>query len=253
MKRIIIFLNLIICVTLLNAQDIIITKDSKRIEAKITEINTTTIKYKKWNYQDGPDIYENKNNIAVIMWGNGEVEVFNNEEKQDTIRDSINTKQKITKQKVVTKKNTVIAKTDNNYIVSNNSLSLVKLEDGDYMCDGKSIASENIREFYANNCYDAYLMYKKARNTSIAGYTLLTCGSTLALCGSLTMIGDLGAGLGLMITGLVFDIACIPTLCVAIKQNNKAMDIYNQRCTKKELATINFGTTTNGIGFSINF
>ena len=67
------------------------------------------------------------------------------------------------------------------------------------------------------------------------------------------MIGDLGAGLGLMITGLVFDIACIPTLCVAIKQNNKAMDIYNQRCTKKELATINFGTTTNGIGFSINF
>ena len=104
MKRIIIFLNLIIYVTLLNAQDIIITKDSKRIEAKITEINTTTIKYKKWNYQDGPDIYENKNNIAVIMWGNGEVEVFNNEEKQDTITDSINTKQKITKQKVVTKK-----------------------------------------------------------------------------------------------------------------------------------------------------
>ena len=38
------------------------------------------------------------------MWGNGEVEVFNNEEKQDTITDSINTKQKITKQKVVTKK-----------------------------------------------------------------------------------------------------------------------------------------------------
>ena len=127
------------------------------------------------------------------------------------------------------------------------------MENGDYMCDGKLITHENIREFYANNCYDAYLMYKKAYNTSVAGYTLLCAGSVCALAGSLTMIGDLASGLALLVTGLCADIACIPTILVAYKQQNKAIDIYNKNCSKKEIVTLNLGSTTNGFGLSINF
>ena len=80
MKKIITLLVFVVCITMLYAQDIIITKDSKRIEAKIIEVTPTTVKYKKWSYQDGPDILEAKSNIAAIMWGNGEVEAFSVEE-----------------------------------------------------------------------------------------------------------------------------------------------------------------------------
>ena len=269
MKKIITLLVFIVCVAMLSAQDIIITKDSKRIEAKIIEVTPTTVKYKKWSYQDGPDILEAKSNIAAIMWGNGEVEAFSVEEvvekpkveeKQEVVVEEELKKEKgenvaTTKEvKVTTDKNTVIAKTENNnYVVGTGGVSLVRLEDGDYMCDGKLITQENIREFYANNCYDAYSMYKKAYNTGVAGYTLLCAGSVFALAGSLTMIGDLSSGLALLITGLCADIACIPTILVAYKQRNKAIDIYNGQCSKKEVATLNLGTTSNGVGLTINF
>ena len=85
MKKAFTLLSLIFCVSILMAQDIIITKDSKRIEAKIIEVTPTTVKYKKWSYQDGPDIYEAKSNIAAIMWGNGEVEAFNVEVAKGTV------------------------------------------------------------------------------------------------------------------------------------------------------------------------
>ena len=272
MKKIITLLVFVVCTTMLYAQDIIITKDSKRIEAKIIEVTPTTVKYKKWSYQDGPDILEAKSNIAAIMWGNGEVEAFSveevvattkEEEKQEVVvkeestmekEDSVAIVKEVEKEKMVANKNTVIVKTENNnYVVGTGGLSLVRLENGDYMCDGKLIAHENIREFYANNCYDAYLMYKKAYNTSVAGYTLLCAGSVCALAGSLTMIGDLASGLALLVTGLCADIACIPTILVAYKQQNKAIDIYNKNCSKKEIATLNLGSTTNGFGLTINF
>ena len=247
MKKTFTLLSLLFCVTLLTAQDIIITKDSKRIEAKIIEVTPTTVKYKKWTYQDGPDIYEAKNNIAAIMWGNGEVEAFNEETK-------VVEEKPVTTQKKETE-NVVIAKTENNnYVVGTGNLSLVRLENGDYMCDDRLIAKENIKEFYANNCYDAYLMYKKSSNTGTAAWVLLGSGLGLTLGGSLACIGDLDVGLSLLITGLVADIACIPFACVSLKQNNKAMDIYNQQCNKKkEIATLNFGTTQNGIGFVLTF
>lgn len=252
MKKTFTLLSLIFCVSILMAQDIIITKDSKRIEAKIIEVTPTTVKYKKWSYQDGPDIYEAKSNIAVIMWGNGEVEAFNEETKVVEEKPAVE-KKEVTIQKKETE-NVVIAKTENsNYVIGTGNLSLVRLEDGDYMCDGRLIAKENIKEFYANNCYDAYLMYKKSSNTGTAAWVLLGTGTGLILGGSLTCIGDLGTGLGLLITGLVADIVCIPFACVSMKQNNKAMDIYNGKCSKKEVAKLNFGATTNGIGFILTF
>lgn len=253
MKKLFTLFLCIICATMMYAQDIIITKDSKRIEAKIIEVTTTTVKYKKWSYQDGPDIHEAKSNIVAIMWSNGEVETLNLETEKKEVA-TVDTIKKEIPKVVEKKQNTVIAKTEsNNYVVGTGSLSLVRLEDGDYMCDGKIIAKENIKEFYANNCYDAYLMYKKANTTSAVAWTLLGAGLGCTLGGSLACIGDIGTGLSFLITGLIADIACIPFACVSVKQNNKAMDIYNQRCSKKEVATINFGTTTNGIGFTLTF
>ena len=106
MKKAFTLLSLIFCVSILMAQDIIITKDSKRIEAKIIEVTPTTVKYKKWNYQDGPDIYEAKSNIAAIMWGNGEVEAFNEETKVVEEKPAVE-KKEVTIQKKETLKNTI--------------------------------------------------------------------------------------------------------------------------------------------------
>ena len=60
----------------LSAQDIIVTKDSRRIEAKVTEVNIDDVKYKVFTHQDGPTYTLLKSDIVSILYQNGNVETF---------------------------------------------------------------------------------------------------------------------------------------------------------------------------------
>lgn len=64
------------------SQDQLFKKDNSKIEAKILEINQTEIKYKLFNYQDGPTIIISKSDVAMIIYKNGTHEVFNNKPEQ---------------------------------------------------------------------------------------------------------------------------------------------------------------------------
>jgi len=58
------------------AQDIILTKDSRKIEAKVTEVNIENVKYKIFNHQDGPLYTIPKSDIVTITYQNGLVDTF---------------------------------------------------------------------------------------------------------------------------------------------------------------------------------
>ena len=59
--------------------DIIITKDSRTIEAKVTEIDINEIRYKNYNNLDGATYSLAKGEIVSITYQNGRVEVFETE------------------------------------------------------------------------------------------------------------------------------------------------------------------------------
>jgi hypothetical protein len=61
----------------INAQDIILTKNSDVISAKILEISSTEVKYKKFGNPNGPTFTLEKSDIQSITYQNGEKEVFN--------------------------------------------------------------------------------------------------------------------------------------------------------------------------------
>ena len=56
--------------------DVIIKRDSTKIEALIQEVDEGTVKYKKLNDPDGPIFSLLKKDIASINYGNGETENF---------------------------------------------------------------------------------------------------------------------------------------------------------------------------------
>ena len=60
----------------LSAQDIIVTRDSKKIEAKVTEVNRDDVKYKVFTNQEGPTYTLPKSDIASIVYQNGQVDTF---------------------------------------------------------------------------------------------------------------------------------------------------------------------------------
>jgi hypothetical protein len=57
-------------------QDILVKRDSSKIEAKVLEIKPTEIKYKYFNYQSGPTLIIDKNDVAYIVYQNGQKEIF---------------------------------------------------------------------------------------------------------------------------------------------------------------------------------
>lgn len=74
------FLSLTLCLLIafisVNAQDIIVTKDGRKIEAKVLEIELELVKYKNFDNQEGVSISMKKIDIASIIYQNGGVEVF---------------------------------------------------------------------------------------------------------------------------------------------------------------------------------
>lgn len=78
MKKISLFILLIISVSTI-AQDNIILKNGNEIKAKVIDISPTVIKYRKWEFQDGPIYSLRKADIFIIKYENGTTEVFKDE------------------------------------------------------------------------------------------------------------------------------------------------------------------------------
>ena len=67
----------------LNAQDIITKRNGDDIEAKVLEVLDSEIKYKKFNFLDGPTYTEKKSEILLIRYENGSKDIFVEEPKKE--------------------------------------------------------------------------------------------------------------------------------------------------------------------------
>ncbi|WP_461246718.1 hypothetical protein [Treponema sp. R6D11] len=63
------------------AQDIIVLRDGSMIEAKVSEISPTEIRYKRFNNLDGPTIVIPADRVLSIRYQNGNQEIINAEAK----------------------------------------------------------------------------------------------------------------------------------------------------------------------------
>lgn len=85
---------------LLLAQDIIVTTDAQKIEAKILEVSKTEIKYKEKNNLDGPTFVLETTEINSIIYSNGKVVLYNSKQSPENIVLE-RTELELTEQKVV--------------------------------------------------------------------------------------------------------------------------------------------------------
>ena len=57
-------------------QDIIIKNDKSELKSKVLEITDVSVKYKKWDNQQGPTYNIGKNEVFMIVYENGQRETF---------------------------------------------------------------------------------------------------------------------------------------------------------------------------------
>ena len=66
------------------AQDVILKKDGSKIDAKVIEITSTTIKYRSWSQQDGPVRNIEISEVKEIIYDDGTWEKFDENRKPDS-------------------------------------------------------------------------------------------------------------------------------------------------------------------------
>jgi hypothetical protein len=76
MKKSFLLAMLIFYAVFTKAQDVIIKNDSTKIQSKVIELTGTTIKYKKWENQDGPLYNIALNEVNMIVYANGQKEII---------------------------------------------------------------------------------------------------------------------------------------------------------------------------------
>ena len=78
MKKLLLLLTLSAITIIAFSQDNIVLKNGDEINAKISEVGESNIKYRKFNNQDGPIYTKSKDEIFYIKYSNGEKEMFTN-------------------------------------------------------------------------------------------------------------------------------------------------------------------------------
>ena len=86
MKKIVSAITLMLFGLTAMAQDIITTKDGDDIQAKILEVTTTELKYKKYTNLNGPTFTISKSDVLIVRYENGEKEVFKDPPKTNSYK-----------------------------------------------------------------------------------------------------------------------------------------------------------------------
>jgi hypothetical protein len=68
------------------AQDIIITNDAQKIEAKILEVSKTEIKYKEMDNLEGPTFVLETQEISTVIYANGKVVLYNQQQQPQQLQ-----------------------------------------------------------------------------------------------------------------------------------------------------------------------
>ena len=85
MKQKILFCTLAVLTALFTfAQDIIITNDARKINAKILEVSKSEIRYEEKDNIDGPTFIMSINDINSIIYANGKVVIFDHQKDNGT-------------------------------------------------------------------------------------------------------------------------------------------------------------------------
>lgn len=88
MKRILLLLLIGLSSNLIIAQDIILKLNGDEIKSKVLEISSETIKYKEFDFQDGPTRIINISDVHMIIYESGRREIFTTLTSQRTQEDS---------------------------------------------------------------------------------------------------------------------------------------------------------------------
>jgi hypothetical protein len=223
------------------ADDTIYLKNGEEIKAKVSKIGTSSIEYKKITNLDGPTYELLKNDILMVIYENGEKEIFQNQPTYPSYSNS-----------------------NAGYFENNVPFGTVEYE-GDKILsyNGNYISEDQYVEIARKNCIVAYNQFAKGQKLKKAGVICLSIGTPLTATGIILFsIGishvyypDLAiSGSVFMSAGFPTMVAGIPLYCIGKNMREKSYGTFNEQSKKNTYASeLRFQINNNGVGLALQF
>jgi hypothetical protein len=211
------------------AQDIIVTTDAQKIEAKILEVSESVVKYKEMDNIEGPTFVLSTENISSIIYENGKVTLY-----QGTLTEE----RKLDEPKTAT--------------------SYVTRLGEKYTYKGNVMTGDEYANFLRINCPNAYHIYHSGYTISYVGICFLAFAAGLefgTLIGGAILGGYNYTSMTLVYCGLGCMVVSVPLLIVGFNKMHKSVDVFNQECLNINRTQSYWSINANrqGIGIALNF
>ena len=267
MKHLIPFLLVLLFSNALFAQDIIVTKKSEKIEAKITDVEQDCIKYKKFSYQEGPTYTIQKSEIASIIYQNGDVETFadDNQQSKSDINEKLMTGEYIdgycTRITLESRALFGGGYRHSGYVIGDKIDGLSGLEIENKITKGELTFFEDMdfRDYLEKYDQETFRKMKQGHACSVSGYvlTITSLGCAGGVIGLIAAGGDINIALWFCIPTVVFGAVGIPLWVAGNKICNiRVPEMYNDHYIRKQSSnsmSLNFGAVNGGVGLGFRF
>lgn len=277
MRKVLLFIALCLTTMAVKAQDIIVTKNSERIEGKITEITERQVSYTLKDKPNGSTYTIGLSRVASIIFENGDVyvpkevpEVVPPANEQYENNETVTTWEDVPEEEIpitLPSGQTVMFRTGVQIEVNDG-----KTYYGNYLFSNKN--KKDYEDFLKQTCPAAYQEQQEAnRLINLSVIPLIPCIGFLSVClyyearplfnGSIgddnfdewndmlkPMLKWGGLGIACMCIG-------VPLSMRAIKHQENARIIFNRDCAqmqqRQRTAYLSFGISPMGAGLSLTF
>lgn len=279
MRKVLFFIALCLTTMAVKAQDIIVTKNSERIEGKITEITERQVSYTLKDKPNGSTYTIGLSRVASIIFENGDVYVPKEvPEVAPPANEQYKNNETVMTWEDVPEKEIPITLPSGQTVMFRTGVQ-IELNDGktyygNYLFDNKHL--KDYADFLKQTCPAAYLEHCQ-------GDKLMNWSMVPLISGTVCMCVGLGKCIIPLINGSAFEedyddwegmgkpmlkwagiglgITCIIGLPIgmkAIKHQENARNIFNRECAQMQhkqntAAYLSFGVSPMGAGLSLTF
>ena len=266
MKKVInILFLLVVSFSSIYAQDIIITNDAIRIDAKILEITDYEVKYTQYGDPNERVATINTSSIASIVFENGEVHTFKQPEQiivapevkgEDPVSQLLKDFEMSDSEKGEENENTSTEEEDEDFVEYIPGMKFT-FDKRRYVYGDNVLKERKFGDFIEQNCSEAYDEFHKRNKSNIASICLMAAGGGIMLYSSPFLFAKrpfkiaaatfVSFGFASLITGIVMK-------TTFKKHQHKALEIFNENCSEeKRTASLSLSVSPVGAGLTLNF
>lgn len=231
------------------AQDVIVTRDSKRIDAKVEEISETEVRYHRQDNPAGPVFVMPTSQIASIVFANGDVTTFNTQPTQQQQQQAQSAQQNLYENSVVVGTAGLVRYTPG---------KLVGRENSQYYYGGVKISDDAYEELLKAVCPQAYNTLAISDVFGVFEWILGTVGFALIDVSIYTILehGE-EAATPWFTWGAVSLGAALPCVIGKYRFRNKSIREFNASCASPSYTQNDIewqlGVSPTSVGLTLKF